>query len=63
MLLSGLCHLDHAADVGDDLALGGQLIRGFDFADDLLGCVRGAFHVGVPGLVWPDWGSYSWTDF
>ncbi len=59
-----LRHLDHAADVSDGLALGDQLLCCFELADDLLGCVPGAFHGGVPGPVWPDEDSHSpWTDF
>jgi hypothetical protein len=57
-----LRHLDHVADVGDGLALGNQLLcrsllrrsLRLELADDLLGCVPGAFHGRVPGLAWPD---------
>jgi hypothetical protein len=67
-----LRHLDHAADVGDGLALGNQLLcrsllrrsLRLELADDLLGCVPGAFHGRVPGLVWPAEDSHSpWTEF
>ena len=58
-----LRHLDHAADVGDGLALGDQLLGGLELADDLLRCVPGAFHGEVPGPVWPDEDSHSpWID-
>jgi len=33
--------------VGDELALGDQLISSFELADDLLRCVTGTFHSGV----------------
>jgi hypothetical protein len=63
-VVSRLRHLDDAADVGDGLALGDQLLGGFELADDLLGCVPGAFHGRVPGPVWPAEDSHSpWTDF
>ena len=59
-----LRHLDDAADVGDGLALGDQLLGGFELADDLLRRVPGAFHGEIPGPVWPAEGSHSpWTDF
>ncbi len=48
-----LRHLDDAADLRDGLALGDQLLRRFELADDLLGCVPGAFHGRIPGPVWP----------
>ena len=35
-VIGGLRHLDDAADVGDGLALGDQLLGGFELADDLL---------------------------
>jgi hypothetical protein len=62
-----LRHLDHAADFGDGLALGNQLLcrsllrrsLRLELADDLLGCVPGAFHGRVPGPVWPDEDSHS----
>jgi hypothetical protein len=58
-----LRHIDHAADVSDGLALGDQLLGRFELTDDLLGCVTGVFHVGVPGPAWPDEDSHSpWTD-
>ena len=57
-----LRHLDDAADVGDGLALGDQLLGGLELADDLLRCVPGAFHGRVPGPVWPDEDPHSpWT--
>ena len=63
-VISGLRHLQCPADVGDALALGDQLLSGFELADDLLGCVAGSFHGGVSGPVWPDEDSHSpWTDF
>jgi len=59
-----LRHLDDAADVGDGLALGDQLLGGLEFADDLLRCVPGAFHGGIPGPAWPAEDSHSpWTGF
>jgi hypothetical protein len=43
--------------------LGDQLLRGFELADDLLGCMPGAFHGRVPGPVLPDENSHSpWTN-
>ena len=57
-------HLNGAADIGDGLALGDQLLSGFELADDLLGCVKDAFHGEVPGIVLPDEDSHSpWTEF
>ena len=57
-------HLNGAADIGDGLGLGDQLLSGFELADDLLGCVEDAFHGEVPGPVLPDEDSHSpWTDF
>jgi len=45
------------------LALSKQLVSRFELADDLFGCVPGAFHGEVPGPVWPDDHSHSpWTD-
>jgi len=43
-------------DLDDGLALGDQLLGGFEFADDLLLRVPGAFHGEVPGPAWPDEG-------
>jgi hypothetical protein len=44
--------------------LGDQLLGDFGLANDLLRCVPGAFHDGVPGPVWPYEDSHSpWTDF
>lgn len=57
-----LCHLEDAADVGGGLALGDQLLRRFELADDLLGCVPSAFDGRIPGPVWPAENSHSpWT--
>jgi hypothetical protein len=50
----------------DGLALGDQLLSGLELPDDLLGCVTGSFHGGVPGPAWPDEDSHSplrWTGF
>jgi hypothetical protein len=48
--------------LGDGLALGDQLLGGLDLANDLLRCVPGAFHGGIPGPVWPAEDSHSpWT--
>jgi hypothetical protein len=59
----GLTDLEGATDVGDGLALGNELLSDFELADDLLGCVAGSFHGGVPGPVWPAEDSHSpWTD-
>ena len=54
-----LRHLDDATDLDDGLALGDQLLRGFQFADDLLRRVPGAFHGEVPSPAWPDEDSHS----
>ena len=63
-VVSRLGDLNGAADVGDGLALGSQLLSGLKLADDLLGCVADSFHGEVPGPVWPDEDSHSpWTDF
>jgi hypothetical protein len=51
--------LQHSAGVCDGLVLDKQLVSRFELADDLLGCVKGAFHGGVPGPVWPDEDSHS----
>jgi len=40
-----------ATNVSNGLALGQQLLSGFELADDLLGGMAGSFHGGVPGLV------------
>jgi hypothetical protein len=62
-VVGGLGNLEDAADIGDGLALGDQLISCFELADDLLGCVESSFHGAVPSLVWPDEDSHSpWTD-
>jgi hypothetical protein len=45
------------------LALGKQLVSRFELANDLLGCVTGSFHGGIPGPVLPDEDSHSlWTN-
>lgn len=54
-----LRHLDNAEEVGDGVALGDQLFRPFELADDLLGCVSDAFHGRVSGRVWTDENSHS----
>jgi len=52
-----------STNVGNGLALGQQLLSGFELADDLLGCVASSSHCGVPGSVWPDEDSHSpWND-
>jgi teichuronic acid biosynthesis protein TuaE len=70
-VVGGLRHLDQPADVGDGLALGDQVLcrsllrrsLRLELADDLLGCVPGAFHDRVPGPVWPDEDSHlPWID-
>ena len=48
-----------AADVGDGLALGDQLLGRFELADDLLRRVPDAFHDEVPGPAWPVEDSHS----
>jgi hypothetical protein len=53
-VVGGLGDLQDAAEIGNALAIGDQLIIRFQLADDLLGCVAGSFHGGVPGPVWPD---------
>jgi len=57
--VSQLSDLDRPANVGDALALGDQLLSGFELAGDLLGCVADSFHSGIPGRVWPDEDSHS----
>jgi len=58
-----LCHLDVAADLDVSPANSDQLLGGLELADDLLGCLAGLFHGGVPGPVWPYEDSQSpWTD-
>ena len=54
-----LRHIDDAADVGNGLALGDQLLGGLELADDLLRCVPSPFHGGVPAPLWPDEDSHS----
>ena len=53
-VVSRLSDLDRPAEVSASLALGDQLLSGFELADDLLGCVAGSFHGEVPDPVWPD---------
>ena len=61
-MVGRLRHSDHAADLSDGLALRNQLLGDswlrrslrLEHADDLLGCMPGAFHGEVPGPVWPD---------
>ena len=71
-MVGRLRHLDHAADLGDGLALGDQLLGGpllrrslrLVLADDPLRRVPGEFHGGVPGPAWLDEDSHSpWTGF
>lgn len=40
--------LDHAANFGDGLAMGDQLLGGFELANDLLLCMPGPFHGKLP---------------
>ena len=55
---------DGSANVGDSLALGDQLLSGFELADDLLSCVADLCHGEDPSPVWPDEDSHSpWSDF
>ena len=62
-MVGRLGELNGAAEVGNGLALGDQLLSGFDLADDLLSSVADSFHGGVSGPVWLDEGSHSpWTD-
>jgi len=53
-VISRFRYLDPAADVGHCLALGNQLLDGFEFADQLLGGTPGMFHGRVPGPTRPD---------
>jgi len=56
--------LENSAGVRNCLALSKQLISRFGHADDLFGCVPGAFYVKASGLAWPGEDSQSpWTDF
>ena len=56
--------LDGSANVGGGIALGDQLLNGFELADHLLGYVADSFHGEVSGPVWPDEDSHSpWTNF
>ena len=43
--------LDGAADVVNGLALGDQLLSGFELTNDLIRCMADSFHGGVPGIV------------
>ena len=52
-------HLDYSADIGEGLALVDQLPGSFEIADDVLGCLPGAFHGEDSGQVWPDEDSHS----
>ena len=62
-VIGRLRHLDDTADLDDGLALGDQLLRRFQLADDLLRGLPGAFHGRVPGPVRPDEDCHSpWTD-
>jgi hypothetical protein len=62
-VVRGLGRFQGSTEVGDGLALGDQLLSGLELPNDLLGCVEGSFHAGVPGQVWPDEDSHSpWTD-
>jgi len=45
---SRLSHLDDSTDLEDGLALGDQLLRSFQLADDLLHRVPGVFMVRSP---------------
>lgn len=56
-------NLDGAANVENGLALGDQLVRSFDMANDLIGCVADSFHGGVPEPVRPDEGSHTVDQF
>ena len=58
-VVGGMRDLENSAGVRNCLALGKQLVSRFELADDLLGCVAGSFHGGVPGPVWPDEDSHS----
>ena len=42
-------HLNDSAEVGNSLALGDQLLSGFELADDPLRRVSDSFHSGDPG--------------
>ena len=56
--------LNGAADIGDGLGLGDQLLSSSQFADDLLLCVADSLHGEVPGPIWPDEDSHSpWSIF
>ena len=58
-VVSRLGHLDALADIRNSLVQGGQLLSGFELADDLLGYVADSFHGEVPGLVWQAEDSHS----
>ncbi len=62
-MIGRLHNLDHAVGVDDRLALGDQLVSRFEVADDLIECVTGSFHGGVPDTVWTDVDSHSpWSN-
>ena len=46
-----LCDLGDAADVGESLAVGNQLLGGRELADDLFRCVPGASYGRLTALV------------
>ena len=50
-VISRLGDLNGGADIGNCLALGVPLLKGFELANDLLGCVADSFHGEVPGPV------------
>jgi hypothetical protein len=58
-MVGGLGDLQGSTNVDDGFALADQLLSVLELADDLLGCVAGSFHCGVPGTVWPDEDSQS----
>jgi len=61
-VIDGLRHLLFSAEVDNGRAQGGQLLSGFELADNLLGFVAGSFHGGLAGSGWPDEDSHSpWT--
>ena len=47
-MVGGLRHRASAKDVGDVLALGDQLLSGFELADDLIRAVADSFMVKDP---------------
>ncbi len=63
-MVGGLGDRQGSKHIDKGLALGDQLLIGFELADDLLGWVTGSFHNGDPGPVWPEEDSHSpCTDF